>query len=37
MGIEIIYRGELEENGTVTGSVIAQGQSMGTFSGKKKM
>jgi hypothetical protein len=37
MGIEIIYRGELEENATVTGSVIAQGQIMGAFSGKKKM
>ena len=37
LGVDIIYRGELEDDATVKGSVIVQGQSMGTFTGKKKM
>ena len=37
LGVDITYRGELEDDGTVKGSVIVQGQSMGTFTGKKKM
>ena len=37
LGVDITYRGELEDDGTVKGSVIVQGQSMGTFMGKKKM
>lgn len=37
LGADITYRGELEEDGTVKGSVIVQGNSMGTFTGKKKM
>lgn len=37
LGGDIIYRGELKSDGTVTGSVIVQGQSIGTFTGKKSM
>ena len=37
LGVDITYRGELEDDGTVKGSVIVQGQSMGTFTGKKNM
>jgi len=37
LGVDITYRGELEDDGAVKGSVIVQGQSMGTFTGKKKM
>tara|TARA_B110000858_G_C17627896_1_gene392114 strand:+ start:430 stop:798 length:369 start_codon:yes stop_codon:yes gene_type:complete len=37
LGADITYRGELESDGTVKGSVIVQGNSMGTFTGKKKM
>ena len=37
LGVDITYRGELEDDGSVKGSVIVQGQSMGTFTGKKKM
>jgi hypothetical protein len=37
LGADITYRGELEDDGTVKGSVIVQGNSMGTFTGKKKM
>jgi hypothetical protein len=37
LGVDITYRGELEDDGTVKGSVIVQGQSMGSFTGKKKM
>ena len=37
LGVDITYRGELEDDATVKGSVIVQGQSMGTFTGKKKM
>lgn len=37
LGVDITYQGELEDDGTVKGSVIVQGQSMGTFTGKKKM
>jgi hypothetical protein len=37
LGADITYRGELEDNGTVKGSVIVQGQTMGSFTGKKKM
>tara|TARA_E500000331_G_scaffold188466_1_gene181409 strand:- start:162 stop:323 length:162 start_codon:yes stop_codon:yes gene_type:complete len=37
LGVDITYRGELEGDGTVKGSVIVQGQTMGTFTGKKKM
>ena len=37
LGVDITYRGELVEDGTVKGSVIVQGQSMGTFTGEKKM
>jgi hypothetical protein len=37
LGADISYRGELEDDGTVKGSVIVQGQSMGSFTGKKKM
>jgi hypothetical protein len=37
LGVDITYRGELEDDGTVKGSVIVQGNSMGTFTGKKKM
>jgi len=37
LGADITYRGELESDGTVKGSVIVQGNSMGTFTGKKKI
>ena len=37
LGVDITYRGELEDDGTVKVSVIVQGQSMGTFTGKKKI
>ena len=37
LGTDITYRGELEDDGTVKGSVIARGQTMGSFTGKKKM
>jgi hypothetical protein len=37
LGVDITYRGESEDDGSVKGSVIVQGQSMGTFTGKKKM
>ena len=37
LGADITYRGELEDDGTVKGSVIVQGQTMGSFTGKKKM
>ena len=37
LGSDITYRGELENDGTVKGSVIVQGNTMGTFTGKKKM
>jgi hypothetical protein len=37
LGADITYRGELENDGTVKGSVIVQGNTMGTFTGKKKM
>ena len=37
LGADITYRGELESDGTVKGSVIVQGNTMGTFTGKKKM
>lgn len=36
IGVEIVYRGELEDDGTVKGFVLAQGQSMGSFTGTKK-
>ncbi|MDG1165404.1 MAG: hypothetical protein P8N61_08535 [Porticoccaceae bacterium] len=36
LGVDITYRGELEDDGSVRGSVIVQGQTMGTFTGKKK-
>ena len=35
LGTDITYRGELESDGTVKGSVIVQGNSMGTFTGRK--
>ena len=37
LGADITYSGELEDDGTVKGSVIVQGQTMGSFTGKKKM
>ena len=37
LGADITYRGELEDDGTVKGSVIVQGQTMGSFTGKKNM
>ena len=37
LGVDITYRGELEDDGSVKGSVVVQGQTMGTFTGKKKM
>jgi len=37
LAADITYRGELESDGTVKGSVIVQGNSMGTFTGKKKI
>ena len=37
LGADITYRGELDSDGTVKGSVIVQGNSMGTFTGKKKI
>ena len=36
IGVEIVYRGESEDDGTVKGFVLAQGQSMGSFTGTKK-
>lgn len=36
LGVEIVYRGESEDDGTVKGFVLAQGQSMGSFTGTKK-
>lgn len=36
IGVEIVYRGELVDDGTVKGFVLAQGQSMGSFTGAKK-
>ncbi|MFT4730650.1 MAG: hypothetical protein ACI9UN_005180 [Granulosicoccus sp.] len=37
LGADITYRGELVSDGTVKGSVIVQGNSMGAFTGKKKI
>ena len=37
LGVDITYRGELEDDGSVKGAVVVQGQTMGTFTGKKKM
>ena len=37
LGVDITYRGELEDDRSVKGSVVVQGQTMGTFTGKKKM
>lgn len=37
LGADVIYRGELKGDGTVAGSVIVQGQSIGSFTGKKDM
>ena len=36
LGADITYRGTLESDGTVKGSVIVQGQSIGSFTGRKK-
>jgi len=36
IGVEIVYRGELEDDGTVKGFVLVQGQSMGSFTGTRK-
>lgn len=36
IGTELTYKGMLQDDGSVTGSVLAQGQSFGTFVGHKK-
>lgn len=36
LGADITYRGEMAEDGTVKGSVVAAGQEIGTFTGTKK-
>jgi len=36
LGADITYSGEMRENGTVAGTVSAQGQEMGTFTGDKQ-
>jgi hypothetical protein len=35
-GADITYRGELQDNGEVSGTVVVQGQDIGSFTGKKK-
>ena len=34
LGGDIIYRGELKEDGSVAGAVVVQGQEIGSFTGK---
>lgn len=36
LGGEIIYRGALRDDGTVAGTVVVQGQDLGTFTGNKQ-
>ncbi len=36
LGADITYRGELKDDGDVSGTVVVQGQDIGTFTGKKK-
>ena len=36
LGADITYSGELKDDGTVAGTVSAQGQDMGTFTGNKQ-
>jgi len=35
-GADITYRGELQDSGEVSGTVVVQGQDIGSFTGKKK-
>ncbi|MCH7817477.1 MAG: hypothetical protein IIC60_13020 [Proteobacteria bacterium] len=35
LGGTITYRGELKEDGTVSGSVVVAGESIGSFTGRK--
>jgi len=36
LGGDITYRGSMQENGTLTGAVVIQGQEAGTFTGTRQ-